>query len=48
MAEQGLEAIYEFTAREFGQVQADQYIRVLFDKFQVLAETPVWSLPESG
>ncbi|WP_256484819.1 type II toxin-antitoxin system RelE/ParE family toxin [Endozoicomonas sp. 4G] len=39
-AQQDLEDIYDYSASEFGEEQADLYIRNLFDTFQRLAETP--------
>ena len=39
-AEQDLEDIYDYTLREFGEAQADRYIRKLFEIFQCLADTP--------
>ncbi|WP_422137538.1 type II toxin-antitoxin system RelE/ParE family toxin [Endozoicomonas sp. ALC020] len=39
-ARQDLEGIYDYTVSEFGEEQADLYIRNLFDTFQRLAETP--------
>ena len=39
-AEQDLEGIYDYTVSEFGEKQADLYIRNLFDSFQRLADSP--------
>ena len=39
-AEQDLEDIYDYTVGEFGEAQADRYIRNLFEAFQRLADTP--------
>ena len=40
LAEQDMEGIFDYTLQEFGEAQADSYIRALFETFQALADTP--------
>ena len=40
LAEQDMAGIYDYTLRQFGENQADSYLRTLFDTFQRLLETP--------
>ena len=40
LAEKDMEGIYGYTVQQFGENQADTYLRKLFDMFQRLVETP--------
>ncbi len=44
-AEQDLHAIYEFGYREFGELQADKFYNKLFDRVELIANTPLLGRP---